>query len=105
LVIEPFHSRGPRVLLRDKPEVRRQLAGSLEPTPIDDLRRQHHRSLQGDAAETLQPRNRGGEGRRERHLFDLTIELVAPLQFVGEQRVILSKHQAIRRGQRRRLTR
>jgi hypothetical protein len=61
--------------------------------------------LQRDPAETLQRRHRRGEGRCQRRLFDLPVALVAPLQLVREQGVVLAEHDAVRRRERGRLTR
>ena len=38
-------------------------------------------------------------------MFELPIECIASLQFVGEQRMVFAKHEPVRRGRWRRLTR
>lgn len=68
-----------RVLARDEPEIARELGRTLEAAPVDDLRRQHHRRVQRDAAEALEAPHHGGECRQEHQLLDLAIQLVAPL--------------------------
>ena len=60
--------------------------------------------MQRDAAEALQPTHGGRERWRKGKLLDLAIELLSPLQLVGEERVILAEHQPIGWGERRRLT-
>src|SRR5690606_16834711 len=52
-----------RVLARDESEIARELGGPLETAPVDDLRRQHHRRVQGDATEALQLAHHRREGR------------------------------------------
>jgi len=50
------------------------LPRALEASPIDNLRRQHHRPLQRDPAKALEPRDRGGECRRKGQLLNLPID-------------------------------
>src|SRR5213592_4312550 len=89
-----------RVLARDESEVRGELAGTLEAPPIDDLRRQDHRRAKTDPAEALESPHRRGKRGQEGELLDLPIELVAPLQLVREERVVLAKDEPIGRRQR-----
>src|SRR5688500_1986541 len=94
-----------RVLARHEAEVGGQLSGAFEAAPVDDLRGQHHRALQRDPAEALEAGDGGGDGRRQRQRFNLSIEFVAPLAFVHEQRVVLAEDEPIRRRERGRLAR
>src|SRR6476620_7330932 len=100
--MEPFLSRGPLESSREtSPRYAARLPRALEAPPIDDLRGQHQRPLQRGPAETLQTRDRRREGRRQRQLFDLAIELVPPLELVGEQGVIFAEHQPVGRREGR----
>ena len=78
-----------------QPEVARQLAWMLEPTPVDQLGREDHRRLQGNPAEALEPLDDRGERRGQRELFDRAIEVVTALQLVGEECVVLPEDEAI----------
>lgn len=100
----PF-ARPARVFARDQPHVRGQLPRPFEAAPSHNLRRQHHRGLAGNAPEALLMRDHCWERRRQRKMFNLASQFVAPLQLVREQRVILTEHEAIGRRQRRRLAR
>src|SRR5690606_30497538 len=88
-----------RVLAGDESEIARELGGPLETAPVDDLRRQHHRRVQGDATEALQLAHHRREGRELGQLLDLPIQLVAPLQLVHQQRMVLAEHELICRGE------
>jgi hypothetical protein len=80
----------PEILGGDEPEVARELRGAIEAPPVDVLRREHHRRVERDAAAALQAPDHWGERRQERELLALPIQLVAPLQFVEEERMILA---------------
>ena len=67
----------------------------LKPTPVDELRRKHHRRLQHDPAKAPACLHHRRQVRQQGRAFDLPIELGAPLQFVVEQRMILAEYQAI----------
>ncbi|MBV6522292.1 MAG: hypothetical protein MNPFHGCM_02438 [Gemmatimonadaceae bacterium] len=71
----------------------------FEAAPVDDLGGQHQDGMERDAAKALQPLDHGGKGRREGELFDRPIEVVAALQFIHEQRMLLSEDEPIVRGQ------
>ena len=83
------------MLARDKAEVGHQLAGRFEAAPVDNFRRQHHRAVPFDPAETLQPSRWLPEGGGERQRFDLCIKLDAARQLVLEQRKVLAKDDGI----------
>ena len=93
------------VLSHDEADVTGELPGSFEPAPIADLRRQHHCRMQGDPTEALEALHHRLQRRQLRQSLDLVIELVAPLQLVQKEGVVLTKHQAIGRRQGRVLRR
>jgi hypothetical protein len=94
-----------RALTHDEPDVARELAGSLEPAPIPDLRGEDHRRVEGDPAEALQRLDGGLEGGQLSQAHDLAIELLAALQLVQEERMIFAKHEPIGRREWRLLAR
>lgn len=60
-----------------------------------------HGRVERDAAKAWQARDHRRERWQARELLDLAIQLVTPLQFVHEERVVLPKHEPIVRGERR----
>jgi hypothetical protein len=101
LVIEPLRSRAPLESSRQtSPRYAASWPARREAPPVADLGREHHGALERDPAETLQACDHRREYREQRELLDLPVELLPALQLVGEQRVILPEHQAIRRRER-----
>ena len=64
-----------------------------------------HGRVERDAAKAWQARDHRREPWQARELLDLAIQLVTPLQFVHEERVVLPKHEPIGRRERRLLGR
>ena len=62
-----------RVFARDEAQVARELRGALEAPPVDDLRREHHRRMQRDAAKALELAHHRRERRQLGELLDLPI--------------------------------
>jgi hypothetical protein len=89
-----------RVFARDQPEVAGQLSGVLDATPVDDLRHEHHRRMEGEATEALQAPDHRGERGQEGERLDLAIELVASLELVEQEGVLLPEDEAIGRRER-----
>ncbi len=65
-----------RVLTRDEPHVGHELRRAREAPPIHDLGGEHHRRMELEAAEALQPADRGCVRRLHRQAGDLPIERV-----------------------------
>ena len=69
-------------------------------TPNDKEKELKIRRAKTDPAEALESPHRRGKRGQEGELLDLPIELVAPLQLVREERVVLAKDEPIGRRQR-----
>ena len=89
-----------RVFARDQPEITGELAGPFEAAPIHQLRGEHHRRVQRDAAEALEGLDHRLERRELGQLLDLTVELFTALQLVHQERMILAIDQPIFQGER-----
>ena len=70
---------------RHEAEIRHQRARRVKAPPIDEFRRQHHRALHLESANTLQRTDRRRVRRCQRKVREVLIQGVTPRPFVRQQ--------------------
>ena len=93
------------VFAQDEAEVRHELTRRREASPIHQLRGQHHRPVNLQAAEALERRVDRRVRGRQREGRDLLIQDVPTREFVFEEREVLAEDQPILGRKRRRRAR